>query len=62
GEVVKEVYGKTVWVNSLTPQRKEAAEQIVDSEFEKHYSIRPSNYVVEEDYLKKPLEIRTGGF
>lgn len=62
GEVVKEVYGKTMWVNSLTPQRKEAAEQIVASEFEKHYSIKPSNYVVEEDYLKKPSEIRTGGF
>ena len=62
GEVVKEVYGKTMWVDVKIDEdkEKEFLEEIKPT-FEKYYTIRLSNYVVSDAYVPLQERIVVGG-
>ena len=62
GEIVKEVYGKTMWVDVKIDEseEKEFLEEIKPT-FEKYYTIRLSNYVVPDVYVPLQERIVVGG-
>lgn len=56
GELVKEVYGRTFWVDA----RKNADLEIIKPDLQnyfQYYSIQLSNYGVEERWLRKPERV-----
>lgn len=60
GELVKEVWGKTYWVDVRDKVSMEAIESDLDEMFDKYYSLQRINYGVEESWLKKPERLVMG--
>ncbi|MEM4156114.1 MAG: formylmethanofuran dehydrogenase subunit A, partial [Archaeoglobaceae archaeon] len=56
GELVKEVYGKTFWVDATKKADIQAVMPDV-KEYFNYYSVQLGNYGVEERWIKKPARI-----
>jgi formylmethanofuran dehydrogenase subunit A len=62
GEIEETPKGKTYWVNAKVPESIDAAMQKdIDRKFRKYYTVSKANYMVEDMYLQKPVEIGTEG-
>jgi formylmethanofuran dehydrogenase subunit A len=60
GELVKEVWGRTFWVDATSKVEMEAIESDLDEMFSKYYSLEWQNYGVEESWIKKPERLVMG--
>ncbi|AGK61576.1 formylmethanofuran dehydrogenase, subunit A [Archaeoglobus sulfaticallidus PM70-1] len=60
GELVKEVWGRTFWVDARNKAAMDAIESDLDDMFEKYYSLQRVNYGVEEAWIKKPERLVMG--
>jgi formylmethanofuran dehydrogenase subunit A len=60
GELVKEVWGRTFWVDATSKVEMEAIESDLDEMFSKYYSLERQNYGVEESWIKKPERLVMG--
>jgi len=60
GELVKEVWGRTFWVDATSKVSIESIESDLDEMFEKYYSLQRQNYGVEETWLRKPEKLVMG--
>ena len=62
GEIEETPKGKTYWVNAKIPESIDTAMQKdIDRKFRKYYTVSKSNYMVEDSYIQKPVEIGTEG-
>ena len=61
GEVLAAPVGRTFWVDATVPQVDTDRLMIdIKDKFEKYYSIRLSNYMVQDAYVPKPHVIKAG--
>jgi formylmethanofuran dehydrogenase subunit A len=59
GEIVKVVYGRTLWVNSEVDEDLEReVMKDIEYNFKRYYSVNLANYPVREEYLTRPEEIK----
>ncbi len=59
GRVVKTVYGKTYYVNPEIPEDlSKEIKKYISEKFRLYYSISLDNYIIAEDELRKPKEIK----
>ena len=62
GEIEATPKGKIYWVNAKVPSTIDSAMQKdIDVKFRKYYTVSKANYMVEDAYLQKPVEIATEG-
>jgi formylmethanofuran dehydrogenase subunit A len=62
GEIEATPQGKIYWVNAKVPADVDIAMQRdIDAKFRKYYTVSKANYMVEDVYLQKPVEITTEG-
>lgn len=64
GETLKNIYGKTYWVDvSVSERDEERVRRILKENFEKYYSVRLENYPIEERDLRlsSPIRIKAEG-
>ncbi|MDD3042251.1 MAG: formylmethanofuran dehydrogenase subunit A [Methanosarcinaceae archaeon] len=62
GEIEESPMGRTYWVNAKVPEGIDSAMQKdLDLKFKKYYTVSKSNYMVEDEYLPRPVEIVTEG-
>jgi formylmethanofuran dehydrogenase subunit A len=61
GEILAVPEGRTYWVNASVPQ-EDMNRLMVDlqAKFEKYYSVRLSNYMVQDAYVPNPVVIKAG--
>ena len=61
GEILAVPEGRTYWVNATVPQ-VDMDRLMVDlkEKFDKYYSIRFSNYMVQDAYIPNPVVVRAG--
>jgi len=60
GEIEATPKGKIYWVNAKVPSTIDSAMQKdIDIKFRKYYTVSKANYMVEDVYLQKPVEITT---
>jgi len=63
GNIENTPMGRTYWVNAKVPSDIESAmHEDLDVKFQKYYTVSKSNYMVEDAYVPKPVEIVTEGF
>jgi formylmethanofuran dehydrogenase subunit A len=60
GELVKEVWGRTYWVDARNKVSLDAIDADLTEMFEKYYSLQRENYGVEERWLRKPERLDVG--
>jgi formylmethanofuran dehydrogenase subunit A len=61
GEITATPEGKTYWVDAAVP-KADMDRLMIDlkSKFERYYSIKMSNYMVQDAYVTRPVVIKTG--
>jgi formylmethanofuran dehydrogenase subunit A len=60
GEIEATPEGKVYWVNAKVPADIDSEMQKdIDAKFRKYYTVSKANYMVEDAYLQKPVEIDT---
>jgi formylmethanofuran dehydrogenase subunit A len=61
GEILASPMGKTYWVDASVPQEDmERLMSDLKEKFERYYSIKLSNYMVQDAYVKNPVVIKAG--
>ncbi|NYT02105.1 MAG: formylmethanofuran dehydrogenase subunit A [Methanosarcinales archaeon] len=61
GQIVAAPQGRTYWVDAEVPQADtERMMADLKDKFEKYYSVRLGNYMVQDEYLSRPQVVRAG--